>query len=168
MFELRSSLLVLSVGGLLLAVLASRGRRTASWSYTTLLFGAVIGLNALVHLALSVVFGLYMPGLITAVFLVLPVSVAALARGWRERWVAPGAYWTILPAAILVHGPVLAAFIRRNKSQYSERSLAALPNKRVRWRAQAGTEERHCTRVAGVVIAGARQSLAAADVALAA
>jgi len=110
--ELRTSLLILTVVALLLATAASRAPSSPAWSYTMLLFAAVIGLNALAHIGLSVAFGTYVPGLVTAVALTLPVSVAVLVRGWRDRWVHPGAYWTILPASVVVHGPVLAVFIR--------------------------------------------------------
>ena len=109
--ELRASLLVLTLAALALAAAASRAPNAAGWSYLMLLLGAVIGLNALAHVALTITFGAYMPGLITALVLTLPVSVAVLARGWRDRWVVPAAYWTLLPAAVVVHGPVLAVFI---------------------------------------------------------
>jgi hypothetical protein len=110
--DLRASLLVLTVIALLLAALASRSPSAPGWSYVMLLMAAVIGLNALAHLGLAISFGTYMPGLITALVLTLPVSVAVLARGRRETWVAPGTWWTLLPAAVVVHGPVLAVFIR--------------------------------------------------------
>jgi Protein of unknown function with HXXEE motif len=116
--ELRTSLIVLTVVALLLATAASRAPGAPGWSYTMLLFCAVIGLNALAHVSLSIAFGTYMPGLITALVLTLPVSVAVLVRGWRDRWVLPSAYWTILPAAVVVHGPVLAVFIRTTISVF--------------------------------------------------
>lgn len=110
--ELRTSLLVLTVVALLLATAARRVPGSTGWSYTMLLFGAVIGLNAVAHVGLSIAFGTYVPGLVTAVALTLPVSLAVLVRGWRDRWIHPAAYWAILPAAVVVHGPVLAVFIR--------------------------------------------------------
>ena len=110
--ELRTSLLVLTIVALVLAIAASRAPSSPGWSYTMLLFGAVIGLNAVAHVGLSIAFRTYVPGLITAVVLTLPVSIAVMVRGWRDRWVHPAAFWTILPAAVVVHGPALAVFIR--------------------------------------------------------
>jgi len=110
--ELRASLLVLTLIALLLVAAASRAPGARGWSYVMLLLAAVIGLNALAHLGLAIAFGTYMPGLITALVLTLPVSIAVLARAWHDRWVAPGAYCTVLPAAVVLHGPVLAVFIR--------------------------------------------------------
>ena len=109
--ELRASLLVLTLAALGLAIAASRAPNVPGWSYVMLLLGAVIGLNALAHLGLAIAFGTYMPGLITALVLTLPVSVAVLVHGWRDRWVVPAAFWTLMPAAVVVHGPVLAVFI---------------------------------------------------------
>jgi hypothetical protein len=109
--ELRTSLFVLTVVALLLATAARRAPSAPGWSYTMLVFAAVIGLNALAHVSLSIAFGTYMPGLITAGVLTLPVSMAVLMRGWRDRWALPAAYWTILPTAVIVHGPALAVFI---------------------------------------------------------
>jgi hypothetical protein len=110
--EVRTNLFVLTVVAFLLATAARRAPSAPGWSYTMLVFAAVIGLNALAHVLLSIAFGTCMPGSVTAVVLTLPVSVAVLLRGWRERWVLPVVYWTILPAAVMVHGPVLAVFLR--------------------------------------------------------
>ena len=109
--ELRVSLFILTALGLFLTLLASRNEASTSSAYAMLVFAAVIGLNALMHIALAVTFRSYMPGLITAILLTLPLSLLVLARGFRERWVPTRAYWSIIPAAVVVHGPLLAGFI---------------------------------------------------------
>lgn len=109
--ELRVSLFILTALGLFLALMAARNEESTSGAYIMLVFAALIGLNALMHIALAVTFRTYMPGLITAILLTLPLSLLVLAHGFRERWVSMRAYWSIIPAAVVVHGPLLAAFI---------------------------------------------------------
>ena len=109
--ELRVSLFILTALGLFLALMAARNEASTSGAYMMLVFAALIGLNALMHIALAVTFRTYMPGLITAIVLTLPLSLFVLSRGFRERWVSTRAYWSIIPAAVVVHGPLLAAFI---------------------------------------------------------
>jgi hypothetical protein len=111
-FTLRTSLLILTVLGLLVTVTAARSPTRPGSSYVMLVFGAIIGLNALAHVALTVALRAYMPGLLTALLLTLPVSALLLTLGRRERWVSSPAYWTILPVAVVVHGPVLLGFLR--------------------------------------------------------
>ena len=109
--ELRISLFILTGLGLFVAVLAARNEASTSSAYAMLVFAALIGLNALMHIVLAVMFRAYMPGLITAIVLTLPLSLLVLTRGLRERWVSMRAYWSIIPAAVVVHGPLLGAFI---------------------------------------------------------
>lgn len=110
--ELRLILVILIAAGVALAAAAARNPETRGWSYTMLVFGAVIGLNAVAHIGLAIAFGGYMPGLITAAFVSLPLFIALLVRSRKEGWVPANVYWTILPAALVVHGPLLAGFIR--------------------------------------------------------
>ena len=77
-----------------------------------LVFAAVIGLNALAHLALSGVARTFMPGLVTAVLMTLPVAIVVCLRARRDRWVSTTAYRTAFPMALVIHGPVLALFVR--------------------------------------------------------
>lgn len=111
--SLRAGLLALTVLGIGLALLAARGRTAPAWAYTILLFASVMGLNAVAHIGLSLTNRAYMPGLVTAVTMTLPVAVLLLRHAWREHWVTPLAFWTLLPAAVVVHGPLLVGFIRR-------------------------------------------------------
>ena len=110
--ELRISLLILTTMGLLVIMTAARSPTRPIGSYVMLVFAAFIGLNALAHVALTVAFRAYMPGLLTALVLTLPISALLLARGRREHWVSSPAFWTVLPVAVLIHGPVLAGLFR--------------------------------------------------------
>jgi hypothetical protein len=110
--ELRISLLILTTLFVLVAGIAARSPAKVSSAYVMLVFGGFIGLNALVHVVLSFAFRTYMPGLLSALLLTLPASVVLLARGRRERWVSPRLYWTIFPAAVLIHGPIMVGFLR--------------------------------------------------------
>ena len=110
--ELRINLLVLTAVGLSLAVLAARAPLTTGWSYVMLVFGAVIGLNALAHIGLSIWFRSYLPGLGTGTLITLPLVVALVRKAWYERWVSRLAFWSTAGAAILIHGPLLVFLIR--------------------------------------------------------
>jgi hypothetical protein len=89
---------------------ARPGSRTALWF--VLLIQAVVLLNVAAHVA-SAAFLLrgYAPGLATALALNLPFSLYVLRRCTRERWLAPRALWALIPAAIVVHGPLLVGLI---------------------------------------------------------
>lgn len=110
--ELRASLAVLTLLGVTVTAFAVRFPHRSRWAYTMLVFASVIGLNALAHVALSSMFRTYMPGLVTALMLTLPAAVMVLLRARHEKWVSSTAYWTALPMAIVIHGPVLVLFIR--------------------------------------------------------
>ena len=109
--EFRASLVILSTIGLCLAAIASRRITSGAWSYVMLVFGAVMGLNGLAHAGFSIAWRSYMPGLLTALCVTIPVSLALLIRSRREAWISPALRWTLAPAAVVVHGPVLAALI---------------------------------------------------------
>ena len=84
--------------------------RTALW--LLLLIQSAVLLNALWHLAIAVVlFGGYAPGLVTALVLNLPFSLYLLRRAVREQWLSRPARWALVPGAILLHGPLLAALL---------------------------------------------------------
>lgn len=78
----------------------------ASWAFLTL--QAVMGINAVAHLASALlVFGGYGPGVVTAVLLNAPFAVYCFTLAHRERWVGRAALLSTIPAALLLHGPVL-------------------------------------------------------------
>ena len=94
----------------------------AWWSYQSpdspvalwlvLLIQTTVLLNVVWHAAAAVVlFGGYAPGVATAVLLNLPFSIYLLRRAACERWLGPRALWALIPAAIVLHGPLLAALL---------------------------------------------------------
>ena len=84
--------------------------RTALW--LLLLIQSAVLLNAVWHVAIAfVLFGGYAPGLVTAVALNLPFSIHLLRRAFREQWLSRPARWALVPGAILLHGPLLAALL---------------------------------------------------------
>ena len=96
---------VLAVG---VALLASR-TRSPSGLWLMLVLQATMALNALSHLVVALIlFRGYAPGLVTALVVNVPFAAYCLRRAWRERWVSRGAFRAVFPAALLVHGPLLA------------------------------------------------------------
>lgn len=84
--------------------------RAAVW--ILLLIQATMLVNASWHAAAAVIlFGGYAPGLVTALLLNLPFSIYLLRRARREGWVSRAALWALIPAALLVHGPLLSALL---------------------------------------------------------
>jgi hypothetical protein len=80
--------------------------------WTLLLIQTTLLLNALWHvLTALVLFGGYAPGLVTAVTVNLPFSIYLLRRAAAERWLSPPARWALVPGALVLHGPLLAALI---------------------------------------------------------
>lgn len=110
--QLRVGLAFLSAFGVLLALAAARRPTSAGWAYAMLVFAGVIGINGLAHVLLSFVARAYLPGLVTAVALSLPTAALLHRVAWREHWIERPAFASVLPVAVLVHGPVLMAFIR--------------------------------------------------------
>lgn len=97
-----------------LALVVWAMRRPAS-SYAlwfVVLVQAVVLVNVFSHLAaaLFVMHG-YSPGLLTAALINLPFSLYLFRRAVREQWLSQRALWATVPAAILVHGPLLLGLI---------------------------------------------------------
>jgi len=110
--ELQGSLLILTAIAFLGIVLAAVFSAAAASAFGMMVLAALLGLNAVFHIVLSIQAGAYMPGLVTALLLSLPVSVTLLVRARQQRWVSARAFWTVLPVAVLIHGPVLDAVFR--------------------------------------------------------
>jgi hypothetical protein len=109
--ELQADLLILSVAGLVLSAVARRDPAKPAAAFSMLVFAAVLGLNAIAHISLSVATQAPIPGIVTSVAITLPVAVLLFRQARREKWVSATAFLAIVPAALLVHGPLLAAFI---------------------------------------------------------
>jgi hypothetical protein len=83
---------------------------TATW--LLLLVQAVVLLNIVWHiLVAAVVLRGYTPGLVTAAFVNLPFSIYVFQLAIRDRWCSARALVALIPAALAVHGPVLAGLI---------------------------------------------------------
>jgi hypothetical protein len=77
-----------------------------------LLVQTVIFLNALAHVAIAFVgFHGYAPGLLSAVLLNVPYSVFVYRKARQGQWISVSGWWLLLPAALLVHGPLLVGLL---------------------------------------------------------
>jgi hypothetical protein len=110
--ELQGSLLILTGLVFLGIAVAAVFPAAAASAFGMMVLAALLGLNAIFHIVLSIQAGAYMPGLLTALLISLPVSAALLVRARQQRWVSARAFWTVLPLAILIHGPVLDVIFR--------------------------------------------------------
>ncbi len=108
--QLQANLIMITVLGFIVTALAVRFP-ASSYAFLMMVFAAVLGLNALLHIALAVNSWTYMPGLVTGLLITLPVSVIVLLRAKREAWVSTPAFWVVFPAAFLIHGPLLGMLL---------------------------------------------------------
>ena len=84
--------------------------RAALWA--VLLIQTVMLVNVVSHVAVATfLLRGYGPGLATALALNLPWSIYLLRRARREEWLGRGAFVALLPAALVVHGPLLVGLI---------------------------------------------------------
>jgi uncharacterized protein with HXXEE motif len=81
--------------------------RTALW--TLLLLQAVVLLNVFFHLLTAALLHGYAPGVATAALLNLPLSLYVFRTAYQEAWLTRPALLALIPAAVLVHGPLLIA-----------------------------------------------------------
>lgn len=76
------------------------------WAFLTL--EAVLALNVIAHVVSAlVVFHGYSPGLATALLVNAPFAMYCFRRALRERWVSTTGLLATVPAALLLHGPIL-------------------------------------------------------------
>jgi hypothetical protein len=84
--------------------------RLAIW--LVLLVQAVVFVNAFWHLFIArVVLRAYAPGLVTAALVNLPFSIYLFRRVVRERWVPRAPLLALVPAALLVHSPIVLIWL---------------------------------------------------------
>jgi hypothetical protein len=114
--ELQGILLILTAVLLVVLAMAAVFSAAAGSAFAVMVFAALLGLNAVFHVLLFIQTGLYVPGLVTAVLVSLPVSAALLVHARRQRWTPGPAFWVAVPVALLVHGPVLDALFRLSLS----------------------------------------------------
>ena len=103
-----SALTVLSALAFLIAW-ATRARPESQRTlWALLVLEATVGLNVIGHLLSAViVFHGYGPGLATAVMINAPFAIYCFRRVRREQWVSPAALRATIPAALILHGPIL-------------------------------------------------------------
>ena len=107
-----AALAVVTASAFLVTWWADRHPESPLALWLVLLISATVLLNAIWHAAAAIVlFGGYAPGLGTALLLNLPLSIYLLRRAAAEGWLSRGARWALLPGAIILHGPLLAALL---------------------------------------------------------
>jgi hypothetical protein len=96
--------------GVILWALSEPHVRSKLW--IALLIQMVVLLNVLSHVcaALFIMHG-YSPGLITALVLNLPFSIHVFREARRAHWVTRRQLLWLVPAAVVVHGPLLIGLI---------------------------------------------------------
>ena len=110
--ELQTSLLMLTALGFVVSALAASSPRSSASACGMMVFAAVLALNGLLHIGLSMTSRSYMPGVVTALLITLPLSMLLLLRARREAWTSTWVFWAVVPAAVLIHGPVLVSFLQ--------------------------------------------------------
>ena len=110
--ELQAVLLTLTSVVLVVIATAAFFASTVTAAFGTMVLAALLGVNAVFHIALFVDTGAYAPGLLTGVMVSLPIAVALLVQARRQRWTPTPAFLAVVPAAVLVHGPVLDVLFR--------------------------------------------------------
>lgn len=102
------ALVVLSLLAFVLAFLANRAPASRWRTWLLMALQTAVAVNALSHvLSALFLFRGYAPGLVTAVGLNVPFSLMLFGRASRERWLSPAAFRALVPAALVLHGPVL-------------------------------------------------------------
>jgi hypothetical protein len=102
------ALAAVSVLAFLVAIAAATWPQSPLALWTLLTFEAVVGLNVIAHvLTALLVFHGYGPGLATALLINTPFAFYCFRRAHRERWVSTMALGATVPAALILHGPVL-------------------------------------------------------------
>ena len=114
--ELQGILLILTAILLAVIAIAAVFAAAAASAFAMMALAALLGLNAVFHVVLFIQTGVYVPGLVTAVLVSLPVAAALLVQARRQRWAPGPAFWAAVPVAVLVHGPVLDALFKMSLS----------------------------------------------------
>ena len=103
-------LIILTVLAYVLALAVEVRPHSRHLLWLLLAFQAAMGLNGITHLlSATFLFHGYAPGLVTALTLNVPFAVYCYSRSQREQWLSPTALRATIPAAFVLHGPVLLA-----------------------------------------------------------
>ena len=109
--QILAALAIVTVVPLIVALWAASKPESKAALWSVLLVQAVVALNVASHLASAAFLRGYGPGLATAVLINLPFSIYLFRRATRERWLSERAFASLIPAAIVVHGPLLIGVI---------------------------------------------------------
>jgi len=110
--QMLAALVIATVVPILLIAWVARRPADPTRLWFAVLLQVVVMLNVVSHLAAAAfVMRGYSPGLATALSINLPFSIYLLRRAVRERWIGRSALAMTVPAALLVHGPLLAGLI---------------------------------------------------------
>jgi hypothetical protein len=102
------ALAVVSVLAFLVALAAATWPQSPRALWALLALEGVVALNVIAHVLTAVlVFHGYGPGLATAILVNAPFAIYCFRRALRERWVSTAALGAIVPAALILHGPIL-------------------------------------------------------------
>jgi hypothetical protein len=102
------ALATISVLAFLIALAAATWQHSALALWTLLALEAVVALNVISHvLSALLLFHGYGPGLVTALLINAPFAIYCFRRAHRERWVSNAALGALVPAALILHGPIL-------------------------------------------------------------
>jgi hypothetical protein len=107
------SLLVLT---LVVAALYLLARLVDRLAYALVVVQAVMALNVGAHVAIAVLAGGYVPGLLTALLVEAPVSLYVLRRLRTGAWMTDAQWWLLPFLAVFLHGPGLIALLRGARS----------------------------------------------------
>ena len=100
-----TSLTILTAVILVWIAFASRARPRSAGVYGCVFLFAVFFGNALVpHLAGAMLLGAYVPGVATAVLLVIPFTVLWSVKAFREGWVRGPAFFAAAAVGLLFYG----------------------------------------------------------------
>lgn len=102
------ALAVVQVLALSIALATATWPQSARALWALLTMEAALALNVIAHgLSALVVFHGYSPGLATSLLVNAPFATYCFRRARRERWVSTAALQATVPAALLLHGPIL-------------------------------------------------------------
>jgi hypothetical protein len=102
------ALAVVSFLAFLVALAAATWPQSPRAVWSLLVLQAVVGLNVIAHvLTAKLVFHGYGPGLATALLFNAPFTIYCFRRARREQWVSNAALAATVPAAVMLHGPLL-------------------------------------------------------------
>ena len=102
------ALIVLSALAFLIAWVVTARPQSRRWLWVLFALEAAVGVNVIAHLVgAAMVFHGYGPGLATAVLINAPFALYCFRRARQEQWLSPAALRATVPAAVILHGPVL-------------------------------------------------------------